>query len=196
MNKPVRCHFCYSNHSSKECSIEPQLAPFLKKKVADMMEEYIATYFSCPRCFCTTLKVVGNNRPSLDVICTECKKQIEVKSKCLSVPEIPNNITILHGQYDRFMTRLNENDLDLVIMIYSVDRLKKTIVLREGYVINKDIMESQINNIIIERNNTSTIININDKNKLRKIPIPRRRYFNFKDEIDVLIQNIKEQLKF
>ena len=101
------CHFCGKNHTFKNCLLENEMASFFKKKVGSLMEYYIANNFNCPYCNKKELCVINNNSPSLDIICN-CGKKIEVKSKCLSVINLPNNIFLNHGSYIDYINRVKE----------------------------------------------------------------------------------------
>ena len=169
---PQKCYFCGETHSSRDCILEKRLAPVLKKKVGIIMEHYIADNFNCPKCGNHTLTVLGSNTPSLDIICTTCLKLIEVKSKCLSVEKIPSDIRLNHGAYIDFQNRLND-DLDLFVIIYGVNREKKQISIKEVlYISNAKIKNKDIVDISKCLSNNLSLISIKDKNKLEKLKIP------------------------
>ena len=44
------CHFCGGNHICKECPIEKQIAPELKKEIGKKMELYVSKFINCPHC--------------------------------------------------------------------------------------------------------------------------------------------------
>ena len=192
-----KCYFCGENHTCRECPLEAQMAPILKKKVGIMMEHYVANNFVCPDCNKSTMKVIGNHSPSLDIICSECSKKIEVKSKCLSASKIPKDIRLPHGSYLDYINRL-DNGLDLFVVIYGVDRIKKLIKIREvlhatnSLLKNKEIIEvikRQDMNSRGQPSNLSTIF-IKDKDKLNFLSIPNKeRFIDFSDEISKFLGN-------
>ena len=75
----LKCNFCSGNHSCRKCPIEKELAPYIKKMIGNKIEQFIGQFIGCPHCGKHNLKVLGNNSPSLDIICTVCKKNYEVK---------------------------------------------------------------------------------------------------------------------
>ena len=138
----LRCYFCNGNHLCRDCPIEEKISPLLKKQVGDYMEHHVANILACPSCNQKKLRVLGNNSPSLDIVCKNCSRRIEVKSKCLSVKNIPKDINLPHGNFKEYIIRQNKG-LDFIIVIYSVNRIHKNIKLREILYLNNDF----INNI-------------------------------------------------
>lgn len=185
-----KCYFCSENHTCRECPLEAEMAPILKKKVGTLMEHYIANNFLCPECNKNTLNVIGNNSPSLDIVCKECSKKIEVKSKCLSVNHLPNDIRLHHGSYYDFMNRL-DNGLDLFVVIYGVDRIKKILKIREVLYIPTISLKNSNTIEILKRNdnNLSTIL-IKDRISLKQMNIPNKdKTIDFGDEIINYLRN-------
>lgn len=185
-----KCYFCSENHTCRDCPLEIEMAPILKKKIGMLMEHYIANNFVCPQCNKKTLNVIGNHSPSLDIICTECSKKIEVKSKCLSVNNLPNDIRLPHGSYHDFINRI-DNGLDLFVVIYGVDRIKKTIKIREVLHVPTIILTNYNNIEIIKRtdNNLSTIL-IKDRLSLNQLDIPNKdKTIDFGDDIRHYLKN-------
>jgi hypothetical protein len=180
----LKCHFCKDNHTSRSCKIEKEIAPILKKKIGELMEHYVADNFKCPNCNnCNSMKVIGNHLPSLDIVCNLCSKKIEVKSKCLSVYNLPNDIVISHGNYDEFINRINQ-DLDLIVIIYGVNRKKKLITIREGlYIPCKILKDNSLVSINKRNNSTLSTIVIADRSKLSVLNIPLNNSFNFYKDI-------------
>lgn len=188
INYVKKCYFCGGNHICRDCPLEAQLAPILKKKVGNCMEYYIGENINCPECNHQSLKVIGNHSPSLDIICKECNKKFEVKSKCLSINKLPNDIKLPHGSYLEFINRLKD-DLGLIVIIYGVDRINKTIVIREIlYANNSSLNNYEIINIEKRENSSLSNIFIKDKKYLKKL-----RLINSEVRIDFdsEIQNYK-----
>jgi hypothetical protein len=136
------------------------------------------------------LDVIGNHSPSLDIVCRECSKKIEVKSKCLSVNNLPNDIRLPHGSYHDFINRI-DNGLDLFVVIYGVDRVKKTLKIRE--VLNIPTIFLKNSNIIeiVKRNdnNLSTIL-IKNRLSLNQLDIPNKdKSIYFGDDIREYLRN-------
>jgi hypothetical protein len=172
-NKSIKCYFCNGNHACRDCPKEAELAPTFRKRVGGMFEYWTADNIKCQNCNCKTLKVIGNHTPSLDLICQnpECNKKYEVKSKCLSVSKLPSDIKLPHGSYNDYLYRLKEG-LNLIVIIYGVDRVKKTISIREVIYANNDDLLNE-NLIEVEKrtdSNLSTIM-IKNKNLLNKLQL-------------------------
>jgi hypothetical protein len=165
----IKCYFCNGNHACRDCPKESAMAPIFKKKVGNMMEYWVAKNFKCPECNQSSLNVIGNHTPSLDIICKNCNKKFEVKSKCLSVNKLPNDIKLPHGSYIDYVHRLEEG-LNLIVIIYGVDRINKIINIREVlYADNSDLRDPTV--IEVEKrtdSNLSTIL-IKNKTKLFKL---------------------------
>jgi hypothetical protein len=117
----ISCDFCKGNHNTRDCHVELKLAPEIKKFIGNLMEYYFCNYFSCPKCKNKSLTVLGNNKPSLDIICSICSKNIEIKSKCLSIDKLPNDIICHGGNYNNFINNITNINLDLAVIIYGVD---------------------------------------------------------------------------
>ena len=172
-NKSIKCYFCNGNHACRECPKEAELAPTFRKKVGGMFEYWAADNIRCQNCNCK-LKVIGNHTPSLDLICQnkDCdKKKYEVKSKCLSVYKLPSDIKLPHGAYNDFIYRLNEG-LNLIVIIYGVDRVRKTINIREViYANNEELCDTKLIEVEKREDSNLSTIFIKNKNALRKLCI-------------------------
>jgi transcription elongation factor Elf1 len=160
------------------------MAPILKKKVGTMMEHYVANNFTCPSCNKKDLRVIGNHSPSLDIVCS-CGKKIEVKSKCLSVNKLPTDISLPHGSYIDYVNRL-KGGLDLFIVIYGVDRVKKIIKIREVlYATHTMLIEGTNIKVIKRDDNGLSNININDRTKLNNLSVPNSdRIIDFSGDVE------------
>lgn len=191
-NSKLRCYFCQGNHLCRNCPIEEKIAPVLKKKVGDYMESYIAENISCPSCSKYKLKVLGNNSPSLDIICKNCHRKIEVKSKCLSVKHLPEDLSLPHGNFQNYNSRQNEG-LDFIIIIYSVNRIKKEIKIREIlYIQNNVIINKKVLDVVQRPNSPLSTIKIKNKNNpdIKKIKIKRKNsIISFKEQIINLVND-------
>lgn len=189
----IKCYFCNGNHACRDCPKEAELAPTFRKRVGGMFEYWAADNIKCQNCNCK-LKVIGNHTPSLDLICQnkDCdKKKYEVKSKCLSVSRLPTDIKLPHGSYNDYVYRLDEG-LNLIVIIYGVDRIKKTINIREVIYANNDELKN-INLIEVEKRNDSNLstIFIKNKNLLTKLHIESSNIcLSFQDDVN----NSKSQL--
>jgi hypothetical protein len=83
------CKFCKSfSHNSFNCIIENKMAPHFKKAVGLKIEDFITENLSCKECNTKNLYKLGDDTPSLDIICKNCDAMYEVKSKCLSIKNI------------------------------------------------------------------------------------------------------------
>jgi hypothetical protein len=184
--KKLRCYFCNGNHICRNCPIEEKLAPVLKKKVGKFMEHYVANNLDCPLCKKRELRVLGNNSPSLDIICDNCDKNIEVKSKCLSVKKLPADVHLPHGNFSEYFER-QKSGLDFIIVIYSVNRVKKEINIRKVLYMNDNIIKNG-EVVKVERRDSSNLstIKINNINspKIKKRKIKRKNSFiSFKKQV-------------
>lgn len=198
IEKNVKCYFCGDSHICRDCPKEIAMAPIFKKKIGNMMEFWFANNFSCPECNNKSLNVVGNHSPSLDIICQNCNKKFEVKSKCLSINKLPDDIKLPHGSYIDFNYRLN-NGLNLIVIIYGVDRINKIINIREIiYANNSNLRNKDIIKVDKKNDSNLSIININDKNKLEKLNMDTQNIFlSFKNEYDItLSKNGLEEKNF
>jgi hypothetical protein len=156
------------------------------------MEEHITQNIMCPRCDNNKLYKLGNHTPSIDLVCTECKHIYEVKSKCLSVKNLPNDIFCNGGNYNEFINNIKNKELDLIIVLYGVNREKKEIFIREIlYAPNNMLKDNILNNIIISKKNDNQLssIEIKNKEKLKKIDI-KNKYLSFKELYEVLLKKL------
>lgn len=184
----IKCYFCGENHACRNCPKELAMAPIFKKKVGNMMEYWVANNFNCPECGQKSLKVIGNHTPSLDIICDHCNNKFEVKSKCLSVSKLPTDIKLPHGSYIDYVHRLNDG-LNLIVIIYGVDRVKKMINIREVvYADNNDLKNKEIVSVEQRENSNLSNINIKNKHKLVKLNMETdNTILSFKNEYDAFI---------
>lgn len=184
-----RCYFCNGNHLCRECPQEAILSPVLKKYIGSIMENFIGDNFCCPSCKEKKMKVLGNHTPSLDIICENCNRRFEVKSKCLSVEYLPKDLKLPHGSYDDYVKR-QSNGLDFFIIIYKVDRIRKKITIREVlYATNSSILEND--NIQVLKRKKSHLSNIIIKNKhlLHRMKMDKNYQFDFSKIIDKYMEN-------
>lgn len=182
----IKCYFCNGNHACRDCPLEASMAPMLRKKVGNLMEYYVAENLKCPECGLEKkLKVIGNHTPSLDLVCSCCQKKFEVKSKCLSVAKLPFDINLPHGSYIDYVHRLEEG-LNLIVIIYGVDRVKKLITIREVlYANNADLKNQEIVSVQKRQdNNLSTIMIKNKKNLCNLNLQTSNTVLTFKNDVD------------
>lgn len=177
----VRCHFCGRNHNCRDCIIEKQVAPKLKKIIGSRMEHYVST-LPCPCCRKRNLLLLDNNSPSLDIICKHCNKKFEVKSKCLSCDKLPDDLHINHGNYEYYLNRQKEG-LDFIIVMYKVDRINKISEIRKIIHIPEiDILKNS--NFLVKRKNRYCSIIIKNHNLYNGIEFKSSPpKFNFKNDI-------------
>ena len=181
-----KCYFCSGNHLSRDCKIEKKIAPILKKKVGDTMEHYIANTLNCPECKKNELKVIGNHSPSLDIVCNNCNIKIEVKSKCLSVERLPKDININHGCYYEFNKRI-DNNLNMIIILYGVNRVKKQITIREILYVPNSYFQKSFLNITKKNNSNLTEITIKDRFNLPNLLDNEKPVIDFENEVKQLL---------
>jgi hypothetical protein len=186
MSHYCHCFFCNEDsHATRDCPLEKEMSPFLKKKVGRMMEFYISNNYYCPNCNGKTLKVIDDASPSMDIRCSRqsCKQIIEVKSKCLSAASLPAQLTIPHGNYDYFLEKMEEN-LDVLVVIYSIQRVKKTIEIRRVlYLSNRILKNPELVSIERRKDSSLSLIQIFDQEKMPKVDMPKEtRIYCFEKE--------------
>jgi hypothetical protein len=167
---------CNGNHKCINCPYKYGYSEIYKKKAGKAIEKYVANNINCLDCKLYNLSVIGDHTPSLDIICINCKKRYEIKSKCLSVDIIPDDIVIKHGSYEKYISEIN-NGLSLILIIYSVNRRTNKITIKEGYYADNNKLNND-NIVAIHKNietNSSTII-VRNKNELEKLNINKIEY--------------------
>lgn len=138
----VTCHYCNEvGHTSRNCIVEKRESKELCKYVGLYFEKYISSNYKCG---CGgELYHLNDNTPSCDIMCCECGKKFEVKSKCMSVSKLPDDIYIKHGNYNYFRTRLDEDDLNMFLIIYGVDRRTKSLHIKKVYCLSNKILKTK-----------------------------------------------------
>ena len=187
-----KCYFCGGSHICRECPQEAVLAPILKKYIGSIMENFIGNNFNCPCCNKKSMKVLGNHSPSLDIICSNCNRRFEVKSKCLSVYQLPDDLQLPHGSFNDYLKRQN-NGLDLFVIVYKVDRINKKITIREVlYAKNKEIKKNENIKVIRRKKSHLSTILIQDRKKLQKMNVEKIYQFDFSKIIDKYMENFEK----
>lgn len=191
-NNKKLCYFCGGNHLCRQCPQEAILAPILKKYIGSIMENFISDNHYCPICKSKKMKVLGNHSPSLDIICKNCDRKFEVKSKCLSVNRLPLDLQLPHGNYKDYKER-QDSGLDFFIIIYKVDRINKKIRIREVlYIKNKNIKEDYNFRVIKRRDSNLSNIFIKDRTKFEKLKLDNNIEFDFSNIVNEYTQGIKK----
>ena len=192
--KNIKCYYCGGNHNCRECPIEPQLAGSMKKIVGSYMEKLVSSSIKCQYCNNKSLKVLGNNTPSLDLVCTTCKNvNIECKSKCLSLEgNLPNDLFLNHGNYNEY-TKRQKNGLDWIIIIYKVNRKNKILSIRKVLYVKNNYIKNNNNFKVIKKDN-SHLSNITIRNHylLDEIHFNTKINFSFKNIYNRLILRLKK----
>ena len=186
------CEYCNSYHDDKKCPLEQLLAPYMREIVGHYMEEFVADEIYCPRCNIKSLEPLRNHAPSLDIVCINCKTKFEIKSKCMSVNKLPNDLVFNHGNYKDYINRQN-NGLDIILIIYSVNRKNKTIKIRHVfYAKNEDIINYKCLNVVKKINSSLSQIIINDYNDLYEI-IPNQKFcYDFSENINLILSTAEK----
>ena len=166
-SKKKFCFYCGStNHLSRSCPLEREHSPILKEKIGNFIEHYIAKY-DCPYCENNSLVVFDDNSPSLDIYCKECGQAFEVKSKCLSIKNLPDDVLMPHGSFSKFKKRVDQG-ISFVFVIYEVDRRKKKFTIRK-------VLFASHDEII---DNKKVIVDLNNVNKSASPTSPNRKNNN------------------
>lgn len=181
------CSYCGDcDHTDRECPIEKKVAPFIRKGIGRPFEFLNERYFKCPFCD-SSLNVIDTNIPSCDIECSnsKCSFFAEVKSKCLSCKYLPDDIEMLHGNYDEYIKK-RDKGLNLIMIIYKVNRRFKKVVIREvRYISNFELTSnnnvSVIKNKSLKSKKSNSIIKIDDRNLLRKWNIYYQKEYSFMD---------------
>lgn len=135
------------DHLSKDCLKEKRDSGKLKNLIGEYFEEFITQNYKCQRCD-SELRRLADFSPSCDVVCKCCGHKYEVKSKCLSVKDLPSNIIIKHGNYEKFNYRLTYEELDMFMIIYSYNRKNKVLSIRKLYYLpNSLIIDENVSSI-------------------------------------------------
>ena len=187
----IHCDYCKNNHSSKECPLEKQLAPIMRKIVGMYMEHFVANEVYCPRCSKKVLEHLGSHAPSLDLICKSCSTKFEIKSKCMSNKVIPNDLVFNHGNYNDYRQRQNSG-LDIMLIIYSVCRKTKVIKIRRIFWVPDEIIKStKVISVVKKDNSTLSEIIVPNYKELPEIIFNQKYAFayDFSENIKTIINS-------
>ena len=208
--KSIKCYFCGGPHLVRNCPVEKRKSAEMKKEVGKFMEHYFAENYNCIRCgstnknnvfttfnhhilprnkYCTNkqLHVLNNRTPSLDIVCNCCGNRLEVKSKCLSVNNLPNDLMLPHGSFSHYVKR-QANGLDFVIIIYGIKRQTKEIIIREVLYFRNEIITNSDNIIKISKQNNGRLSKIYIPNRLHpyiiRLDLPNNKKIDFSAKVD------------
>ena len=215
--KSIKCYFCGGPHEVRYCPVEKKKSAGMKKEVGKFMENYYAENYKCLRCgsdnknhiftscnfktkscnhnVITTndccvkrqLRVLNNRTPSLDIVCNNCCNRIEVKSKCLSVSHLPNDLVLPHGSFSHYEKR-QASGLDFVIIIYGIKRQTKEILIREILYFRNEIITNGDNIIKITKQNKSQLSKIYIPDRLHpdiiNLDLPDVTKIDFRDKVE------------
>jgi hypothetical protein len=190
ISSSIKCHFCNGPHHCKDCKIEKTLAPHVRKIIGRKMEFFIGEHLSCPYCNKKELSVLDDNSPSLDVMCNNCGKCYEIKSKCLSCERLPEKLYLTHGNYDYYLDR-QEEVLDFFILIYKVNRQTKEIIIRKVFHVSDNDIRNY-NNFIIKPDDDNYHCNIiiNNHNLFQENKKVKNYKISMVNEINTLFKDI------
>jgi len=197
------CKWCTGNHCSRKCQFEKLIKCELKTRVGIVMEQFVEKCIKCPRCssiagdYCDeetlcTFNRLANNTPSLDMECRICGLHVEVKSKCLSIDNLPNQIYCKAGNYDNLINNINENQLNIFVIIYSADRITKNITIKEILWMDHSILSFK-SKVLIKRIPDTKLsdITIINRNNIPKLP------FNIRNiSFESYIKRLSEKIKY
>ena len=186
------CEYCNNYHNSRECPLEKQLAPLMRKIVGMYMEQFVADEVYCPRCNNKSLNPLGTHAPSLDIICDTCHTKFEIKSKCMSSKVLPKDLVFNHGNYNDYTNRQN-NGLDIILILYSVCRKTKIIKIRHVfYVSNEEIKSNKYLQVKKKNNSSLSEIIVPNHKKLPEIIFNQRFGYDFSDNINSIISTARQ----
>ena len=187
-NNSISCYFCNKNHNCRRCPLEAKIAPKLKKEIGIFWEKFVSAHIPCKKCG-NKLTVLGNNTPSLDLVCSRCAEPYEVKSKCISAKTIPDDLIFNHGNYFDYIRR-QEDKLNFFLIIYKVDRKNKVVTIRKVlYVSNNEVKADNTFRIEKKNNSTLSLIIIPNYNNLNEIPLHKNFTYSFKTLVDKLVND-------
>ena len=114
-------------------------------------------------------------------------KKFEVKSKCLSVNKLPNDINLQHGNYMNYVQRVKEG-LNLIVIIYGISRVDKILYVREVlYADNTDLNDSSIIEVKKRKDSHLSTIFIKSKKHLMKLKLDEENtILSFKKDYESL----------
>lgn len=188
----IPCEYCNNNHNSRECPLEKQLAPVMRKIVGMYMEQFVADEVCCPRCNNKSLNPLGTHAPSLDIICSVCHTKFEIKSKCLSSKILPKDLVFNHGNYNDYINR-QQNGLDIILILYSVCRKTKVIKIRKVfYVSNEQIISNKFLTVVKKEKSSLSEIIVPDYKKLPEIIFNQRFGYDFSENINSILSTARQ----
>lgn len=184
------CDYCNGDHTDRHCPIEKRIAPLVRKMIGKWMEHYVGNNIKCPNCRNHSLDILDDNSPSLDAICSCCDKKYEIKSKCLSVKELPDDIIINHGNYFEYINR--KKDIDFIMIIYKACRKTKHITLRRIFHIpNSELYNNNNFKVVKKDNNNLCNIYIKNHNIYNRYNLNNHNVvYDFSKEIQQKIEEI------
>jgi len=191
------CDLCNGNHYARSCPIEKDknYTQGLKEFGGHEIENKIGQYIKCPAIESNgkvcggTLTILNDNSPSKDAVCT-CGRIFEIKSKALSIPKgrIPDNLAFYGGLYDETVHRIEKEGLHILFVIYSINRIDKTITISTVYhASNRILRNEKYQSVIItkRKDNNLSYIEIPNKINLKELSIPEIK-FSFKTQFEIL----------
>jgi hypothetical protein len=159
-------------------------------------EEYTEDFFKESQCdYSTAKEVVIIKETWLNKLIAYIKPIIElfeIKSKCMSANVVPNDLIFNHGNYKDYINR-QQAGLDIILIIYSVNRKNKTIKIRHVfYAKNEDILHQKCLCVIKKEKSTLSQIIVNDYNDLYEI-IPNQKFsYDFSENINLIISTARK----
>ena len=138
----IVCYTCKNEgHTQKECIFKEKFSKIKKEKTSKEIEEYVVNNITCLNCL-NPLRYAKQFLPSVDVICTNCNKPYEIKSKAMSRNVLPEYIKLDAGEYTQFGEKINDENLFLIFIVY---RINEKLDTKEIYAVK------YIDNITLKR---------------------------------------------
>ena len=189
MTTSIICNYCNGNHTCRKCPIEKKVGPPVRKIVGLYMEYFVSKEINCPRCNENALCLLGTHAPSLDLTCSICNTNFEIKSKCLSATDIPNDLVLNHGNYFDYLER-QKSGLDFIIIIYGVDRKTKVINIRKVFYASHEMMiNRKYINVMRKKDSSLSEISIPNTIYIPEIVLDEEYFYDFSENISYIINS-------
>ena len=138
-------------------------------------EDAIAKHCKCPECNGHLIRL-STNSPCVDLICEQCSLQIEVKSRCMSNQQLPDDIRVMASREDVLRRCINKGTLNIALLIYKIDdtlttsKFEEKLVRGVYFIPNKAFNDSNLITFESSSKSSKTIVTIKNIQKFRELP--------------------------